>query len=843
MAMLDDIFKNVAGGIVDFFKNNVSISTGGGGNTQSASAAPAPAPTSTSASTPTVDTSYGANIPSVSDPNAAVSASTSSAPKVNVTSAWAGTESIDSYEDFMRNQGSGYESIYNDQINFATEQNNETLAAIQEQSAAAKAEAEKQKELLYGAAGTAKDNSYTYADKQLAADLGLSQTQFDTLMSAIESQKLSGQTLAQEQRDLLLSLSAEQQKAIYDYADQKYTSDMEYAKKQFDSLVEAITKQKESGQQLAGEQRDLLLSLSEEQRNAIYQAAELQRQQTHTSADVERERAVVDARSSHEQNKASYGANAEAMGAMGLTGGGYSDYINAKAYAQQRAETQKANAAAASVKREADFKESQAKIDADNAYYQNKYAAESQYGDRMYEIDTTYQNNMLEANQKLLDNEKTAKDDRDYAKFEADSTKRESDTAANSQYADRMYDVDTTYANNVADATVQKATMDHAANEKASGTKHEADQKYNENTYAADSTYSQAIADADAAERADTLSANQKAEADKFNAGVSYRENMMENDSDIAAYRQQKEDEAKAKEESDTTYARGVYTELLGGANSGTYTSDQLRQLAKEYGLSEEMTNSLVSAADTYKKNSQSATNADIQSNLGNDIGSIQSAIESGAITPEQGASQIATIQKTNYEGYIGDVSGGIADTDAIDRAFANGEISEEQLADLKVRWNKAVDTSEKSFTDGDGNPLTKSQAKEYLDEMLEGGWISEENKQALEATFESAYTPVTKRVLFNNDTSFLGLGSKDLAEEGNNFSVARGDTVYRIESGGVVDDENIKEVSADVKDGEVFGYREEIYIKKDGRVYKIQKRTGGGFSGHYNELYSIFFK
>lgn len=834
MAMLDDIFKNVAGGIVDFFKNNVSISTGGGGNTQSSSAVPAPTSTSTS----TVDTSYGANAPSVSDPNAAVSAPTSSAPNVNVTSAWTGTDSIDSYEDFMRNQGSGYESIYNDQINFATEQNKETLAAIQEQSKAAKAEADKQKELLYGAAGTAKDNSYTYANAQLAADLGLSKTQFDTLMSAIESQKLSGQTLAQEQRDLLLSLSAEQQKAIYDYADQKYASDMEYAKNQFDSLVEAITKQKESGQQLAGEQRDLLLSLSEEQRNAIYQAAELQRQQAHTSADVERERAVVDARSSHEQNKASYGANAEAMGAMGLTGGGYSDYINAKAYAQQRAETQKANAEAASVKRDADFKESQAKIDADNAYYQNKYAAESQYGDRMYDIDTTYQKNMLEANRELLDNEKNAKDDRDYAKFEADSTKRESDTAANSQYADRMYDVDTTYEKNVADATVQKATMDHAANEKASGIKHEADQKYNENKYAADSTYSQAIADAEATERADTLSANQKAEEDKFNAGLTYRENMLENDRDIAAYRQKKEDEAKAKEESDATYARGVYAELLGGANAGTYTSDQLRQLAKEYGLSEEMTNSLISAADTYKKNSQSATNAEIQSNLGNDIGSIQSAIESGAITPEQGASQIATIQKNNYEGYIGDVSGGIADTGAIDRAFANGEISEEQYADLQTKWNASMDTSEKGFTE-----LTKSQAKERLDEMFNNGWISEDNKKALEATFKAAYTPVTKRVLFNNDTSFLGLGSKDLAEEGNNFSVARGDTIYRIESGGVVDDKNIKEISADVKDGEVFGYREEIYIKKDGKVYKIQKRAGGGFSGHYSELYNIFFK
>ena len=34
-----------------------------------------------------------------------------------------------------------------------------------------------------------------------------------------------------------------------------------------------------------------------------------------------------------------------------------------------------------------------------------------------------------------------------------------------------------------------------------------------------------------------------------------------------------------------------------------------------------------------------------------------------------------------------------------------------------------------------------------------------------------------------------------------------------------------------------------DLYIKKDGKVYKIQKRSNGGFSGHYSELYNIFFK
>ena len=84
------------------------------------------------------------------------------------------------------------------------------------------------------------------------------------------------------------------------------------------------------------------------------QRAEQERQAAHKEAEIAKERATVDAQSSYAQNKATYGANAETMAQMGLTGGGYSDYIDSQAYAQKRADIQQANVVEAATKQGAD---------------------------------------------------------------------------------------------------------------------------------------------------------------------------------------------------------------------------------------------------------------------------------------------------------------------------------------------------------------------------------------------------------------------------------------------------------------------------------------------------------
>jgi hypothetical protein len=70
-------------------------------------------------------------------------------------------------------------------------------------------------------------------------------------------------------------------------------------------------------------------------------------------AEKYRERASADAQASYLQNMSTYGINAETMAKMGLTGGGYSDYLNSKAYAQQRADMQAAEKNALAMEKQA----------------------------------------------------------------------------------------------------------------------------------------------------------------------------------------------------------------------------------------------------------------------------------------------------------------------------------------------------------------------------------------------------------------------------------------------------------------------------------------------------------
>lgn len=96
-----------------------------------------------------------------------------------------------------------------------------------------------------------------------------------------------------------------------------------------------------------------------------------QKQAALESAETARERSIADARSSYEQNKATYGANAEALASMGLSGSGYSDYINAQAYAQQRGDIQNANAVAAAERTAAESEAAQKKLSAELSYSEN----------------------------------------------------------------------------------------------------------------------------------------------------------------------------------------------------------------------------------------------------------------------------------------------------------------------------------------------------------------------------------------------------------------------------------------------------------------------------------------
>lgn len=419
-----------------------------------------------------------------------------------------------------------------------------------------------------------------------------------------------------------------------------------------------------------------------EQLDKLNAQIEQNKQNALQQAESERERAVIDARSSYEQNKATYGANAEQLAAMGLSGSGYSDYLNQQAYATQRAETQNANA-------------------------------------------------------------------------QAEATK---------------------------------------------------------------------------------LAAEQQANSDKLNAELSYAENMQDNAEKLAQYQQQKAEEAKAEEEQKKQY----YAALLTSANTGEYTSEQIASLGAQYGLDEVQISQLQAAADKYKSDQQSLSYTEALQMISDygadlDVSYLETLLNTGSISQEQYNQLMAQYSKELVES--GDVA--TEDTDKIDDLHQSGQISDEDYNKQKEQWNSQIDTSDAFFNSGS---MSATEAKKQLDKILNNEWTSEENKKALQKTYDSLYKVVTNDVRFNNDGGWWIFGSTDMSDVGNNFSLIDDSGFkYRVKSGGEVTDAAIKSLASDVSNGSIFGVRGQIYYKKDGKVYLVQKRENS-YGDHYTKLYNKFF-
>lgn len=146
----------------------------------------------------------------------------------------------------------------------------------------------------------------------------------------------------------------------------------------------------------------------EEYLEELRKGYEAQLEAARKQAEETRQRAVIDAQSSYMQNLAGYGANAEHLAAAGMQGGGYSDYLNAQAYAQKRSDIQQANAQAAYENRSAE------------AQYQdyinslNGQLAQKALEDERLKEERLYQKELLEEQRAY--NEKLTQDERDYNK-------------------------------------------------------------------------------------------------------------------------------------------------------------------------------------------------------------------------------------------------------------------------------------------------------------------------------------------------------------------------------------------------------------------------------------------
>lgn len=149
----------------------------------------------------------------------------------------------------------------------------------------------------------------------------------------------------------------------------------------------------------AEKQRDTTRAAAQEYYEYITGAAGKDRDAAIRAAEAARERGIVDASTAYRQMLATYGANAEKLAGMGLTGSGYSDYLSGKAYATSRAEAQNANKEADAAIRSAESSYSQAlgqakynkmmaEADAENTYSQALLNAEISRDTGKYEAST-----------------------------------------------------------------------------------------------------------------------------------------------------------------------------------------------------------------------------------------------------------------------------------------------------------------------------------------------------------------------------------------------------------------------------------------------------------------------
>lgn len=341
---------------------------------------------------------------------------------------------------------------------------------------------------------------------------------------------------------------------------------------------------------------------------------------------------------------------------------------------------------------------------------------------------------------------------------------------------------------------------------------------------------------ANAQAEATKLAAEQQANSDKLNAELSYAENMQGNAEKLAQYQQQKAEEAKAEEEQKKQY----YAALLTSANTGEYTSEQIASLGAQYGLDEAQISQLQAAADKYKSDQQSLSYTEALQMISDygadlDVSYLETLLNTGSVSQEQYDQLMAQYSKELIES--GDLVN--EDTDKIDDLHQSGQISEEDYNKQKEQWNSQIDTSDAFFNSGS---MSASEAKKQLDKILNNEWTSEENKKALQETYDNLYKVVTNDVRFNNDGGWWIFGSTDMDDVGNNFSlIDNSGFKYRIESGGKVTDSAITSIARDVADGSIFGLRGQIYYKKDGNVYLVRKRENS-YGDHHTKLYNKFF-
>lgn len=407
-------------------------------------------------------------------------------------------------------------------------------------------------------------------------------------------------------------------------------------------------------------------------------------------AEIAKQKAMVDAQSSYQTNKAGYGANAEALAKMGLSGGGYSDYIEAQAYAQKRQEAQKASAVEAQTKAAneqtyQDFiRQANEKL-AEKALYDERVADEREYAEQQKEDERLYNEQILAEQREYQ--EKQLQDQREY---------NEKLTAEERAYQEKL-----------------------AAEERErQQAKLESDRAYSEKLAAEERAYQEKLIEEQRAYEEEQR-AKQKAE-----------------DKEYQEYLEHKQAEAEKKTQ---------YEKLLNGANSGQYTSEQLSSLGKQYGLDDAQIKTLTDSASKYKQNMQNETFTKLLGSLDMDgFDTLKNEYNKGNITQDQYNTLVSKNQELYYKNYYNTVEAdfGAIDTADVDSAFKKGHITQTQYDAIKAKYNAEIADAITTATlfYASGSKIDETAANQIVAELKKTGWLSEENKSKIDSHLSGQY-------------------------------------------------------------------------------------------------------
>ncbi|MBQ3015264.1 MAG: hypothetical protein IJD79_00630 [Clostridia bacterium] len=183
--------------------------------------------------------------------------------------------------------------------------------------------------------------------------------------------------------------------------------------------------------------------------------------------------------------------------------------------------------------------------------------------------------------------------------------------------------------------------------------------------------------------------------------------------------------------------------------------------------------------------------------------------------------------QNISYQALI---NGGY-DKASLESALKSGDITQTHYDELlKDLQNPTGTITSESFVDSEGELISRDEAQSKIEELEENGVNSEIIDSAKE-TFSNIYDIKTNDVTYRKD------GGKDRpGEAGNNFSVKSGKNTYHVQYSGKEVPQDVKNAALALTDGTVFMYQGKVYMKLDGEVYGVEKRTNS-YAGEWKKL------